>query len=334
MWDENAGHHAVTTEELTLWLRTSSAICKTDAGNKFFNSFGYVEALRNGQYSRCVNEGLRLLSDCKSLDPRSFARIHKGSAYYWIGMASFLANDFQSATFFFDAAVTEDIRAGYDPLVRSTPSFKFLMIEGEADSQAAKQMVIELQRRLQLAMDDYNQRPGRTAAHPTCSLPLLRAHFIAPALSPLDTRLRSLPTALISFVLEWFYLNLFLDIRGGPGTSEPFMVHLFKGCVLFETRHPIPASAKSLLPVLQALRRDLLLPNDLPISAPDFGAVLQALSSSSASIQDAFVTTGRLRNTLGHRLEWSSQLDNPIFNKLVFSILAACIHAILNLYCP
>ena len=340
MADDQPQEMPLTDDELGLALRISSLDCRTEAGNVFFNSFSYVRDLREHNYAACMTNGLRLLVKCKSLDEAGYLRIHKGSAYYWIAMAAFLSYNFEAAAYFFDAAVSEDLRAGRHPVTSSTPSFKFLLVQGDFSEQAAKNLVQELQRRLEFTINDYNSRPGRTPSHPTLSIEHLREDFILPALVPANSHLRSLPTALISFTLEWFHLNLLLDLRAGFGTAEPFMLHLFKGCVLFESilrsnpTRAIPPGAKTLLLVLQHIRDLLALPNNIPISSPDFATVLAALPSAGNTIQEAIIYTGRARNALGHSIAWPVQLSNQQYNKLVMMIFTSCFHAIANLYAP
>jgi hypothetical protein len=328
----------ISDDDLVMALRVHSFTCRPGAGNAFFNGFEYVQDLYQGNYAACLNKGILLMSKCVELDALAYERIHKGSAYYWMGMAAFLSNDFQTATFFFDAAVSEDLRAGHDPVCLSTPSFKFLLVQGDPPAQAAKPLVAGLQHRIDFVLHDYNLRPGRTVANPQFSLERLRSDFIVPALSPGNEHLRSLPTALISFVLEWHYLNSFLRLRPGRGTHEPFMVHLFKGCVLFESilrmnpKAPVPSQAKGLLSVIQTVRSHLALRNDLPLAAPDFNSVVTDLAGATNSIEEGVIFTGRARNTLGHNLGWQWSMSNALYNKLVMMILCSCLHGIANLY--
>jgi len=146
---EQQGRMQLSTDELRTSLQLHARACQTAAGNAFFNSFEYVTDLHNGNYSGCLIKGLKLLASCKAIDPISYSSIHKGSAFYWIGMAAYLSNDYQTATFFFDAAVSEDLRSGHHPITRSTPSFKFILAQGDLQEQAAKPLVEALQARLQ-----------------------------------------------------------------------------------------------------------------------------------------------------------------------------------------
>jgi len=35
--------------------------------------------------------------------------------------------------------------------------------------------------------------------------------------------------------IEWDYRSTLIELRPGDGTAEPFFIHLFRGCVLFES---------------------------------------------------------------------------------------------------
>jgi hypothetical protein len=328
----------ITDEELGMSLRLHARDCRREAGNVFFNSFEYAEDLQNKRYSDCLIKGLSLLTKCKQIDPMAYSQIHKGSAFYWIGMSAFLLNDYQTAAFFFDAAVSEDLRAGCHPITRSTPSFKFLLVQGDLPEQAARDLVKIIQDRFKFVITDYIQRPGSSTNSPTLSLELIRSNFLLPSLQKGDEHLRSLATALISFLLEWYYLNVFLDLRIEQGTVEPFIIHLFKGCVIFESllrlnpKDPPPSTAHSLLPVLQHLRRYLNIPNNMPISAPNLSQVFKDLAGASNSIEDCIVYTGRVRNTISHNLGWQVWFRNTDYNKIVMMIICSCLHAIACLY--
>ena len=129
-------------------------------GNHFFNQFKYTYDLFMGNYAAALNQGLDLLKKCRHIDEDAFLRIHKGSAYYWIGTAAFLMHEHELATFFFDAAVAEDLRGGADPINNTTPSFRFLLIEGEAREQAARELVQQTQSKIEELIGYYNNCPG------------------------------------------------------------------------------------------------------------------------------------------------------------------------------
>jgi hypothetical protein len=160
-------------------------------------------------------------------DPGVYERIHKGTPFYWLGMAAFLVNDYETATFFFDAAVSQDIRAGTQPLGQSSPALRFIQVEGKQPGQAAQRLVLALQVRIEDAIADYNSR-DRPLEISDLELLHIRQSFFTPALTRGRANWRSLATTFISYFLEWDYRARLLDLRVGDGTAEPFFLHLLK----------------------------------------------------------------------------------------------------------
>src|SRR5262249_41554359 len=72
-----------------------------------------------------ARDGINFLNRCRMLEPIEFERRYKGTPFYWIGCAAFLANDFETAAFLFDASASEDmreVREGVHPEGRITPA--------------------------------------------------------------------------------------------------------------------------------------------------------------------------------------------------------------------
>jgi hypothetical protein len=67
-----------------------------------------VESL--GNPSLVVRAGVRFLNRCKSLEPVEYDNRWKGTPFYWIGSAAFLAHDYETAAFLYDASASEDVR--------------------------------------------------------------------------------------------------------------------------------------------------------------------------------------------------------------------------------
>jgi len=103
-----------------------------EPGDRFFGQFGDLHPLRPGAGpDKALAFGLRLLDTCARLAPEAYAGIHKGTPFYFLGMAAFLVHDYETAVFFFDAGVSEDLDRGADPIHHSTPGLQFIQIEGE-----------------------------------------------------------------------------------------------------------------------------------------------------------------------------------------------------------
>ena len=307
-----------------------------EGGDDFFGHFLYVQELVNGNYSSALNHGLELLQLCQRLAPDAYERIHKGTPYYWLGMAAFLVHDYQTAAFFFDAGASEDLRFGADPIANSTPGLRFIQIDADQPGQAARQLVQATQSKIERAIEDYNARAGRPTGVPALQLSEIRERFLRPAVSIGGERLRTLATAFISFFLEWDHRALLARLRVGEGTTEPFFLHLFKGCLLFESllkANPTKAPPNTQLgQVLQNLHRELGIPNDIRTTNVTFPSILASLSGADDSMPTAVEYTARVRNTLGHDLGWNASLDTPTYNRLTGLVASACLHAIACLY--
>jgi hypothetical protein len=147
---------------------------------------------------------------------------------------------------------------------------------------------------------------------------------------------RTLSTTLISLCLEWNYRDELFTICPEPSTSEPYFLHLFKGCLLFESllknnlKYP-PTNKKSNLE--EELRRlQTQLGHDkakLKISGKTLDQVLVKLSTESdRSLPTAMQYTGWLRNTLGHNLGWDVFLKKNDYQQLFQMVTSSCLHAI------
>ena len=319
-----------------MFLQAAASEAKN--ADAFFNRFEYFQRLRERNYSAALDQGINLLATCRQIDADAYRNIHKGIPFYWLGTAAFLVHDYQTATFFFDAAVSEDIRIGADPVNKSSPALRFIQVEGDQPQQAAKPLVIAMQSRIEDAIADYNRRPGRPAGLGDLELIQVRENFLRIAVSKGKEGWRSLATALISYFLEWDYRSTLIELRAGDGTAEPFFIHLFKGCVLFESllkanpKDTPPSGASTLGAVPKYLRPRLGIPPNIGIGNTDFPRVLSDLSSANDSILTALQFAGRVTNTVGHNLGWEAALNKSQYDLLAKMIATSCLHAIACLY--
>ncbi len=129
------------------------------------NFFGklhpYLSTLLGGNPVGAFNEGLAFLDEIRKCDDAAYRSQHKGNPFYWLGIAAFLAHDYETAVFFFDGAVSEDIRAGSDPRNSKTPALKFAYVKGKTKQHAAKPLVRALQATIERELAAYNARAGR-----------------------------------------------------------------------------------------------------------------------------------------------------------------------------
>ena len=138
--------------------------------------------------------------------------------------------------YFFDAAVTEDLNSGSDPENNPSPSTRFLMLQGEPDDQAAKQITQYTQAKIERVLEHYDSKITKDPRIPQLTLDDLRKNFICYSLRAThEPGLRTLVTAFITYCTEWDFRKDHFEYGVAKGTSEPFFLHLFRGCILFES---------------------------------------------------------------------------------------------------
>ena len=296
------------------------------------------DLINNRQYLFLRDRLFGLLRACERIDATAFTKIPKGHPYYFIGIASYLLADYQTAIYFFDAAVTEDLKSGADPIKNPTPATRFLMLDGESDKQAAKKLIQYAQTKVERALKYYVNDITKDASIRSLTVDDLRNDFIYFALTSSDRPgLRTLVTAFITFCIEWDFRNEHFDYGVGKGTVEPFFLHLFRGCVLFESLlklnpHQQPVG-NSLIPKINSLRS--LLKTD-HIQGKDFvlSDVFNEMQKYHKSISEAVKITAIARNTIGHDLGWNLNITQDQYRELYLIIAASCLHAIACLWKP
>ena len=321
-------------------LRDRLVRAASDPGSadEFFKWFSFVQELARRDYCNAYDHGVAVLHRCQQVAPEAYAQIHKGSPFYFLGMAAFQKHDYEIAVFFFDAAVSEDLRRGSDPSAGSSPALRFIQIESEEPQQAARDLVAATQNRLEAAIAGYNALPGRPVGCSSLQLREVRNCFLRRAVRPGGEGLRTLATAFISFLLEWDHMSVLTTLRSTEGTTEPFFIHLFKGCLLFESllkanpKNPPPKSAATLAPILRHLSSELGTPPDIKIGSIDFQTILGSLPHAGNSLPVAVEYAGKVRNTVGHDLGWRATLDRATYDSLASKVAFACLHAIACLY--
>jgi hypothetical protein len=208
------------------------------------------------------------------------------------------------------------------------------MIDDSVEGQAARALVTLLRERIEKSVNNYCTRSDARA--PSLTFDEIRTSFLLPAMQVGNEHLRTLVTTFISFILELDHRRTLIDIRPELGTAEPFFIHLFKGCLLFESLLKNKASnkGKKLEAVLRELRARLGFSGreQMVISARDFQKIINDLPSNDNSVYWAIVQTGRIRNTTGHNLGWRVALDPTTYNTLAESVAIACLHTLACLY--
>jgi hypothetical protein len=95
--------------------------------------------------------------EVKRGDPVEYANLDKGTRFYFLGVAAFASHDYQSATFFFDAAALEDLR---HPNPDRLPAHLFMCLDAANPNQAGLDIVQGIVHKLNRAIDNYKERAG------------------------------------------------------------------------------------------------------------------------------------------------------------------------------
>jgi hypothetical protein len=211
-------------------------------------------------------------------------------------------------------------------------------LEGDDDRQAAKHIVQGAQKSIQEFISIYNKILQKFEMDiPLLSIESLRSGFLEPLVFSDNPDKRSLASTFITFFLEFKYRDFQLSLRPGSGTNEPFFIHLFKGCLLFESllkNNPTKeVGTQTLYLVLRELSDELGLPNNFSIGKAHLSKVLEEIVTADDQLANSIILTGRLRNTLGHDLGWPSLLLGTHYRHGFLHIGISCLHSISVLYC-
>jgi hypothetical protein len=335
MTSELPNYKKVSDDELASLLQAGSG-SKELAAN-FWRAFtDYpVKLLGEGNPSQATAFLIHLLRKCQAVDALHFNEIDKGIPYDWLGMAMFLNHDYQTATFFLDGAVAEDLRWGADPEKAPTPAMLFITLEGIQPLQSAQKLVQAAEAKIQRSLEFYKSLSGKPSYLPDCSLLRLRLKLLRPALQKENPGWLVLAINFISLFLEKGYRDEIFELRPGGGTFEPFYRHLFKGCVLFadllkENLKKKPA-ADTLEGALAELHVELGISSILnPVGA--FQDLLGDLTSADQRIETAISYTLSLQHSIGGHLNWNLPMTQAQYLRLFEMVASACLHAVACLY--
>lgn len=305
------------------------------------------EMIKLEQFSQLRDWFLTFLRICKQTDAEVFKTIHKGHPYYFIGITSYFLHDYRTAVYFFDAAFQEDLNVGAEPKTNAKPSTHFLMLEGDAERQAGRKATEYAETKVRRALEYYNKITGKTKAV-ELTLENFRDKFIYPSLiDRAQPGLRTLVSSFIIFCVEWDYRNEHFDLEvAEKASSQPFFLHIFEGCLLFESllrNKPDPKPVGRIRTL-----DDLLGEQDIKAKFGniDFNAVKRRLNKPAQggeySLEDLFDYLNQYdnsvektmhityvaRNVLGHNIGWHKNIKQDEYQKLGFIILSSCLYAV------
>ena len=166
----------------------------------------------------------------------------------------------------------------------------------------------------------------------------LREKFLCCCLRGNETRnLRSQVTAFISFYLEWKDRSRLCRLVPTGGTSEPFFLHLFKGCLLFESlikaNQKHQTNSDTLGKALIEISSHIGIPSNIGGKCDNISEIIEDLAGqNNRSIESVIARVLKLRNTLCHDLNWNVTFNDMMYDQLAGEISIACLHIISRLY--
>lgn len=283
-----------------------------------------------------------LLEMIKAHSPDGFIRIHKGTPYYFIGWLAFQVEDFETGLFYIDAAISEDIRRigpNYNPTNDSnpTPAIRFLTLER---GHIAEQAEIELEDAVLETLDEF----GRSA-NVAINKKLFVSRFVLSDMFVDNPTFRTIITSIYTFILEYESRKLQLRLRSNMGGSiEPFLLHLFKGGIIFESlvkMYGVGVGEETLGRALGAHTRNnnalgvTYRRADFPhnISLPQAIDLLHDPGIMQNNFQtQSYKITYALRNTTGHTLTWVDQFNEHTYETLYRYVMGAILWTIYKLW--
>jgi tetratricopeptide (TPR) repeat protein len=318
-------------------LPPSPVIKETKLFEKILVPYKY---LWNKQYSLAIEAWELLFKIIQDVDANRYKTMHKGTPFYFCGIAAFEGKDYERAVFYFDAALQEDVK-NYDKLIKDNPELKdykdapaalFLKLDVNIQEQTA----IDLTKRTKKLMED-SLKLFNKEAKSDFGLNKLQNYFLEKSLESDNAKWRSAATALLSYVLESETRKKEFSLRSDHGgTMEPFFLHLFKGCLLFETLLKLSGAwvgdeKATLGDVFNCAHiRTCLEINNLrfdEISKKTFSDIVSVYNdwrNQAIPFNERVAwTTYGIRNTTGHNLSWQTNEITDDYQHLSDDILFA-----------
>ena len=274
-------------------------------GDRFFEVFGpgNVVDFVDRPYER-FHDYERLLHDLHNSDPDKYGLIHKGTPFYFLSWTAFDLRNFEKALFYIDAAISEDVRKSPNDWI-DQPGSAFLILR-EPQNQVARRIVLRVRQLLQEELNRFNAIPGHAPLH----IQNFIDRFVRVLVLEQDAIKRTIVSAFYVFLFEFFdrYSELLLRSSIG-GSIQPFVIHLFKGGLIFESllKHLYPtrddgSPTRTLSNVFQTTPFQ----NDFNVQINTSSNTLLDIVNNiqGNSLLSAFNTTSKLRNTTGHNLVW------------------------------
>jgi len=286
-------------------------ISNASDGDRFFEKFG------PGNATRVIDSPLERFHDYELLliiisvdDPDKYKEIHKGTPFYFLGWLAFEIRNYEAANFYMSAALSEDKRKSngqpFDVWTRNSAGQFMLLQQGTQPSNVTIIMSAFIQNTLHL----FNSKNPTAIYRIDDFINDFSRKFI-------QEGVYSLVTALYGFIMEYEerYRSLLLT-NTNIECTEPLIVHLFKGGLIFETllKYYYPNKDDDQpIRTLGDFKNNTTFKIDFPGCNLNQGSdFLQGIvdGSNQFDCKTTFENTAKLRNTTGHKLLWDNVFNN------------------------
>jgi len=266
-------------------------------------------------------EFLEILQDTY---PNEYKEIHKGTPFYWIGWYSFLAEYYDQAVFYIDAAMSED-KINHPP-------------ELWPDSGAAMFFRLKLTNyqlffrsstapELEDVLKQEFKRFNRLNLNDDITIENFVENFVGQIIYHDNT---AIITTLYTFILEKDRIMEMIHNRGEyGGTIEPMITHIFKGALIFETLLKMHYEGTMLGNTIEQCKAKYSF--DFNQCTPkSFNEIFNYTNQNNT--QTAFCITYKLRNKTAHKLNWNESFTESNYEKIYQNILNAIFFVIQKEY--
>jgi hypothetical protein len=277
------------------------------------------------------------LLQIKHVDPDRYGIMHKGTPFYLMGWLAYEMKDYEKGVFYMDAALSEDIcnsRGEWESL----PAASFIFLDDSIKAASAREITIEIKHEVDSQLYRFSKQSGTFI-----DTDILTNNFLKPYAS--QPSYRSIMMSLFTFLLEGKDRVAQLQLRSrNGGTLEPFITHLFKGGLIFEsllkkqdnthnkTLGAYLSDAKDDLELkIQLYRRHSDKSEDYLYKFEDLPEYIKHWKRANFH-ERAVAIAYAVRSSLAHDLGWQDKLTDDLYFILYEGIVNAIFWTIKKIY--
>ena len=265
----------------------------------------------------------KLLKELQDKYPYEYKKIHKGTPFFWIGWYSFLAEYYNQAVFYIDAAMSEDkINHKTGDWLDSGAAMFFRLKLTNYQVMFRSSSAPELNEVLKKEFKRFNL----LNLNNNINLENFVEDFIENKIYHDNT---AIITTLYTFILEKNRIMEMLHNKGDGGTIEPMIMHIFKGALIFDTLLKEKHGGDMLGTTLNNCKS--IYSFDFNKCTPDsFNDIFNYTDNNNK--QTAICITYKLRNKTAHKLDWHDSFNESNYEKVYQNIWNAIFFVIQNEY--